>query len=79
MLSPFATPFKEASISALVAGRGLSATHEAHGSIRVMPTAMAVAQAVGTAAALLAVSNQPAAQLDPATLREKLRAAGAIL
>ncbi len=65
--------------NALVAGRGLSATHEAHGAIRVMPTAMAVAQAVGTAAALLAASNQPAAALDPATLREKLRGAGAIL
>ena len=65
--------------NALVAGRGLSATHEAHGAIRVMPTAMAVAQAVGTAAALLATSNQPAGALDPATLREKLRAAGAIL
>ncbi|MGD9880249.1 MAG: FAD-dependent oxidoreductase [Reyranella sp.] len=63
----------------LVAGRGLSATHEAHGAIRVMPTAMAVAHAVGTAAALTAASNQPAASLDPATLREKLRAAGAIL
>jgi hypothetical protein len=65
--------------NALVAGRGLSATHEAHGAIRVMPTAMAVAQAVGTAAALLSASNQPAAALDPGTLREKLRAAGAIL
>ena len=65
--------------NALVAGRGLSATHEAHGAIRVMPTAMAVAQAVGTAAALLAASNQPASALDSATLREKLRAAGAIL
>ncbi len=65
--------------NALVAGRGLSATHEAHGAIRVMPTAMAVAHAVGTAAALTAASNQPAASLDPATLREKLRAAGAIL
>ena len=36
-------------------------------------------KAIGTAAALLAASNQPAAALDPATLREKLRAAGAIL
>jgi hypothetical protein len=44
-----------------------------------MPTAMAVAQAVGTAAALLAAANQPASQLDPATLREKLRDGGAIL
>lgn len=65
--------------NALVAGRGLSATHEAHGAIRVMPTAMAVAHAIGTAAALTAASNQPAAAIDPATLREKLRAAGAIL
>ena len=65
--------------NALVAGRGLSATHEAHGAIRVMPTAMAVAQAIGTAAALLAAANQPAAELDSATLREKLRAAGAVL
>jgi hypothetical protein len=65
--------------NALVAGRGVSATHEAHGAIRVMPTAMAVAHAVGTAAALLAASNQPAAALDSATLREKLRAGGAIL
>jgi hypothetical protein len=65
--------------NALVAGRGLSATHEAHGAIRVMPPAMAVAQAVGTAAALLCASNQSAAALDPATLREKLRDAGAIL
>ena len=65
--------------NALVAGRGLSATHEAHGAIRVMPTAMAVAQAVGTGAALLAASNAPAAALDPATLRERLREAGAIL
>jgi hypothetical protein len=38
-----------------------------------------VAQAVGTAAALLAAANQPAAQLDPATLREKLREAGTVL
>jgi hypothetical protein len=65
--------------NALVAGRGLSATHEAHGAIRVMPTAMAVAHAVGTAAALLAASNQPAAALDPAGLRERLRKDGAIL
>ena len=64
--------------NALVAGRGLSATHEAHGAIRVIPTAMAVAHAIGTAAALLADANRPADQLDPATLREKLRASGAI-
>lgn len=76
---PYRIAVPEGLDNALVAGRGLSATHEAHGAIRVMPTAMAVAQAVGTAAALLAASNQPAAALDPASLRERLRDDGAIL
>jgi hypothetical protein len=67
---PYRIAVPQALDNALVAGRGLSATHEAHGAIRVMPTAMAVAQAVGTAAALLSAA---------ATLREKLRDAGAIL
>jgi hypothetical protein len=41
--------------------------------------ALATAHAVGTAAALLARTGQPADQLDSATLRERLRAAGARL
>lgn len=41
--------------------------------------ALAAAHAVGTAAALLARTGQPADQLDSATLRERLRAAGARL
>ena len=46
-----------------------------------LPSALAIAaaHAVGTAAALLARTGQPAAQLDSATLRERLRAAGARL
>src|SRR6202007_2867908 len=36
----------------LVAGRCISATHEAHGSTRVSGTAMALGQAAGTAAAM---------------------------
>jgi len=65
--------------NALVAGRGLSATHEAHGAIRVMPTAMAMSHAVGIAAALVAAGNLPAPAIDPAALRERLRAGGAML
>lgn len=41
--------------------------------------ALAAAHAVGIAAALLARTGQPANQLDSATLRERLRAAGARL
>lgn len=41
--------------------------------------ALAAAHAVGTAAAMLARTGQPTGQLDPATLRERLRAAGARL
>lgn len=40
---------------------------------------IATAHAVGTAAALLARTGQPASQLDSATLRERLRADGARL
>jgi hypothetical protein len=65
--------------NALVAGRGISATHEANGAIRVMPIAMALGQAAGTAAAMLAGANVPAGALDVATLRERLRADGALI
>ncbi|MDW7658792.1 MAG: FAD-dependent oxidoreductase, partial [Bacillota bacterium] len=42
----------------LVAGRCLSASHEAHGSTRIMATAMATGEAAGTAAALALASGQ---------------------
>lgn len=41
--------------------------------------ALAAAHAIGTAAALLARTGQPAGQLDSATLRERLRTTGARL
>ena len=41
--------------------------------------ALAAAHAIGTAAALLARTGQPAQQLDSATLRDRLRADGARL
>jgi hypothetical protein len=65
--------------NALVAGRGISATHEANGAIRVMPIAMALGQAAGSAAALLVRANVPSGALDVAGLRARLRADGAVL
>lgn len=49
----------------------------AGGTLLIDPLALAAAHALGTAAALLSASGQPARLLDPATLRERLRAAGA--
>ncbi|MGQ0572553.1 MAG: FAD-dependent oxidoreductase [Armatimonadota bacterium] len=53
---PFRTIVPERPRNLLVASRALSATSEAHGSARIVPTAMALGQAAGVAAAL-AVSN----------------------
>jgi hypothetical protein len=65
--------------NALVAGRGISASHGAHASSRVMPTTMAVGQAAGAAAALACAGNGGARQVDAAQLRERLRRDGAYL
>lgn len=63
----------------LVAGRCVSATHEACAAIRVTPIVMAVAQAAGTAAAQSAKDGHPANALDTDKLRQTLRDRGAFL
>jgi hypothetical protein len=60
-----------------VAGRCLSATHDAHASVRSMAQCMALGQAAGTAAAIAPAGA--VGELDPAVLRERLSEAGAIL
>ena len=57
----------------LVAGRCISATHEACAAIRVTPIVMALGQAAGTAAAQSAACNQQANKLDTQQLRKTLR------
>jgi FAD dependent oxidoreductase len=61
----------------IVAGRCLSATHEALAAVRVMPTAFALGQAAGTAAALSLRHGTTVRNLDVTVLQQALRAAGA--
>lgn len=67
--------------NALVAGRGVSATHSALAAIRVMTISMAVGQAVGTAAALATRAAGPVdvRAVPVPQLRDALRDAGACL
>lgn len=63
----------------LVAGRPISATHEAHGSLRVMPPCFATGQAAGTAAALALETDRSPRQIDVALLRSSLLQQGALV
>ena len=63
----------------LVAGRCLSADSAAAGAVRVMPPAMAMGQAAGTAAALCVARGIVPRELDAAALVETLQAQGAFL
>ena len=56
----------------LVAGRCISATHEAQGSLRVMIPVMALGQAAGTAAALCSQLKITARELDTTVLQRRL-------
>jgi hypothetical protein len=63
----------------LVAGRCISATHEAHGSTRVSGTAMALGQAAGTAAALACDQGTVLRSLPVAAVQQRLLDQGAKL
>jgi len=63
----------------IVAGRCLSATHEAHASARSIAQCMAMGQAAGTLAALSSASRLAPRQIKVAALRSRLSADGAIL
>lgn len=63
----------------LVAGRSISATHEAMGAIRVMATCMAMGEAAGRAAKISIRGNRSPAGIDVAELRRQLVERGAYL
>lgn len=55
-----------------LAGRCLSASHEAHGALRVIGTALATGEAIGVAAALAADAGVALAQVEPARVRARI-------
>ena len=63
----------------LVAGRCASATHEALGSLRVMPQCGVMGQAAGTAAVLSLEADVSPGDVDVSKLQERLKAAGCIV
>ncbi len=63
----------------VVAGRAVSATHEAAGSIRVMSPCFATGQAAGSVAALAVRSGGSPRKVDPKELRGLLLAQGVVL
>jgi len=75
---PLASLIVKDSLNTLVAGRCFSATHDAHASIRSMAQCMAMGQAAGTLAGM-AVAAGEVRKVDPAAVRLRLAAGGAIL
>jgi hypothetical protein len=63
----------------LVAGRCLSATHEALGAVRVMPPCFAMGQAAGVAAALSISDNVSPRRVNIKRVQDMLKQQGAIL
>jgi hypothetical protein len=61
----------------LIAGRAISANHEAQASTRITPISMALGQAAGTAAALSAVKGVDPRNIHIGKLQERLRRDGA--
>ncbi len=63
----------------LVAGRCLSATHEAQASVRIMPICTALGEAAGVTAAVAKSTGKNTHTVDIATVREELRRNGAAI
>jgi hypothetical protein len=70
---------REGADNLLVAGRCISATHEAQASIRIMPIVATLGQAAGTAAALARKAGVLPPDVDPNELRAALRRDGAFV
>jgi hypothetical protein len=76
---PYRCLIAEQAENVLVAGRCISATHEALAALRVSPIVMAIGQAAGTAAAITAKTGRRVQDIDIDGLRAILKKDGAFL
>lgn len=76
---PYRSLLPKEYVNLLVAGRCLSATHEAQSAVRIMPICACLGQAAGVAAAIAEKTGTDAHGVDVALLRETLRGLGAVL
>ena len=74
---PYRTLIPKGAKNLLVAGRCVSATHEAQASLRIMPTCATLGEAAGVAAAIAVASGKPVSEIDTDLLRATLREKGA--
>ncbi len=63
----------------LVAGRCISATHEAQASVRILPICCCMGEAAGTAVAIVHRTNKNVHTVDIKALQKKLTENGAVL
>ncbi|HEY4537192.1 MAG TPA: FAD-dependent oxidoreductase [Erysipelothrix sp.] len=76
---PYRSLLPKKSKNLIVAGRNISATHEALASARVSPTCMAMGQAAGIAASMSLSEQIPFDQVDTKKLRARLYETGQVL
>lgn len=76
---PFRSLVPQKVSNLLVAGRSISATHEALSSIRIMAPCMAMGEAAGRAAKMAVRTGVPVAEVDISKLRADLVGKGAYL
>ncbi len=74
---PYRCLIPRASVNLLVAGRCVSATHEAQASLRIMPTCVTLGQACGVACAIAHNSHTGVREIDIRALQEALVQNGA--
>ena len=76
---PYGSLVPEAVDGLLVAGRCMSVSHVAQGSTRMQITSMACGEAAGVAAAMATEQGRQPRDLEVASLRARLRRAGAVV